>query len=127
MKNLKWLGIPVLFVTAHSALLFLTAIAIIILQNSGHQDTDIGFLMMCVTFYMVDYPIGILLEAARPHYSAWGGWLPTVVFLYGVLANLMWFLLGIAVRGCIALLPRRNHPTTSVRTTPFRNETDRRG
>lgn len=97
---MKWHKIPLIFVAVHTAILLLTAIAMLVGENSHNPDSTIGFAMMCITFYVIDFPIGLLLEACRPHFSNWGGWLPTVLFLYGVLGNLMWFVLGTLAYFC---------------------------
>ena len=95
MKMVKSLRIPLLFVAGHTTLLILTAIAMILPLQSNNQDSSIGFIMMVITFYVIDFPIGLLFEALRPYYSLWGGWFPTVLFLYGLIANLMWFMIGL--------------------------------
>ena len=101
-----WLKIPLLFVAVHTLLLLLTGIAMLLSMNSSNLDGTIGFAMMCVTFYLVDYPIGVLLEASRPCFSSVGGWLVAVVFLYGVLGNAMWFCIGLIVRPTIRFLSK---------------------
>jgi hypothetical protein len=97
LEHMKRLKISLVFVAAHTVLLLVTAGAMFFSRFSHNPDSSIGFAMMCITFYVVDYPIGFLFEASRPYFSAWGGWLPTTLILYGVMANLMWFIVGIIV------------------------------
>ena len=106
-QSMKWLKLSLWFVAIHTSLLIVTAVAIILSDNYSHNaDSSLGFAMMCITFNIVDFPIGILLEASRPYYSAWGGWLPTVLFFYGILANLTWFALGALTAILIGLTKR---------------------
>lgn len=108
MKMMRLLRIPLLFVVGHTVLLMLTVIAMLLSLHSHNQDSSIGFMMMVLTFYIIDFPMGLLLEAARPHFSIWGGWFPTVLFLYGLMANLMWFIIGLVIyyfyKGWLCLL-----------------------
>jgi hypothetical protein len=91
----KRLRIPLVLVAVHTSLLFLTAMAVLLSEDSHNADTTIGFAMTVFTLYIVDYPIGVLREAYRPCLP--GYWL-TLVFLYGVLGNAMWFLVGMIVQ-----------------------------
>lgn len=92
------LKIPLTFAAAHTSLLLLTGIAILASWNSSNADATIGFAMEALTFYIVDYPIGILIEASRPYLSGPGGWLLAVILLYGIPGNAVWFCIGVIVR-----------------------------
>jgi hypothetical protein len=91
------LKIPTMCVIVHTALLLLTAFAIFLSRNSGNPDASIGFLMACLTFYVIDFPIGLLFEICRPHFPGTGSRVLLGILLYGVLGNLMWFLVGTAI------------------------------
>jgi hypothetical protein len=100
LKTMNWRTIPFFLVAAHTLLLLLTALAMILSSKYSHNvDSSIGFAMMVITFFIIDFPIGALL-AAHPQFDNWGGQL----FLYGVLGNLMWFMLGVVVTLVVRLV-----------------------
>ncbi len=110
MKNRQWLKIPILFVIGHSALLFIAAMA---MAMAGHGDSSFGLLITYVLLYFVDFPISrliaLLFHSDAPH-NALGNPLLTIVVLYGIAGNLVWFALGTVVHFCIAPLLRRRRP-----------------
>ena len=114
-QSMKRLKLSLWFVAIHTSLLIVTAVAIILSDKYSHNaDSSLGFAMMCITFYIVDFPIGALFEASRPHFEIWGGWgwLLAAVFFFGILGNLMWFVFGTLVSLVMGALRRSpNQPS----------------
>lgn len=83
--------IPLLAVIIHS---FLIVIVVGLgLLPSSNSDSSIGFVMMVLVGYVIDYPIGMLIEIMRPSLGASPMGVILVISTYLVLGGLYWFLI----------------------------------
>jgi hypothetical protein len=108
--------LPVTAVILHTILVAVT-VGLCLLRPSN-RDSSIGFLMMVVTGYFVDLPIGLfVVETIRPAMSGSSWWPPLLISIYLVLGGLYWFLIftGIAAVGkAVETADRRGQRLTAA-------------
>jgi hypothetical protein len=109
--------LPVTAVILHTILVAVT-VGLCLLPSSN-RDSSIGFLMMVVTGYFVDLPIGLfVVESIRPAMSGSPWWPAVLISIYLVLGGLYWFLICTVIAGIGHAARRTRARKRSIPITP---------
>lgn len=98
--------LPKTVVVLHTILIAVT-IGLCLLPSSN-ADSSIGFLMVGVMGYFVDFPIGVLVEMIRP-VDPTTAWVVLSISMFVVLGGLYWFLIFTILTAIVKAVRRKRN------------------